>query len=133
MASDSRDQMRDRLEKVWPTRKPWWKSIKLTPAMGVAAAVLIAGAAIGWHIRNTQFQPASTTPTEGSLRVNINTATLTELETIPGIGEVLAKQIVAHRPYTSIDQLVAIRGIGPSSIEQLRPYVKVDGEPEKLR
>jgi competence protein ComEA len=99
--------------------------------MGVAVAVLIAGFAIGWYLRNTQLQ--STSPTEGSLRVNLNTATLTELETIPGIGETLAKQIVAHRPYTSIDQLVAIRGIGTSSVEKLRPYVKVDGEAEKLR
>lgn len=131
MAIDSRDQMRDRLEKVWPTRKPWWRSLKLTPAMSVAVAVLIAGAAIGWYLRNNQLQP--TNPTEGSLRVNLNTATLTELETIPGIGATLAKQIVAHRPYTSIDQLVAIRGIGTSSVEKLRPYVKVDGEAEKLR
>jgi competence ComEA-like helix-hairpin-helix protein len=99
--------------------------------MGVAVAVLVAGTAIGWYLRNTQLQPNS--PTEGSLRVNLNTATLTELETIPGIGASLAKQIVAHRPYTSIDQLVAIRGIGTSSVEKLRPYVKVDGEAEKLR
>jgi competence ComEA-like helix-hairpin-helix protein len=101
--------------------------------MGIAAVVLIAGAAGGWYLRNMQLQVASRSPTEGSLRVNINTATLTELETIPGIGETLALQIVAHRPYTSIDQLVAIRGIGTSSIEKLRPYVKVNGEAEKLR
>lgn len=113
--------------------RPWWRNLKLTPAMGVAVAVLIAGAAIGWYLRNNQLQPTGNNPTEGSLRVNLNTATLTELETIPGIGATLAKQIVAHRPYTSIDQLVAIRGIGTSSVEKLRPYVKVDGEAEKLR
>src|SRR6185369_14584787 len=111
-------------------RTPWWKNLKLTPAMGVAVAVLIAGTAIGWYLRNAQLQPTNNGPTEGSLRVNLNTATLTELETIPGIGATLAKQIVAHRPYTSIDQLVAIRGIGTSSVEKLRPYVKVDGEAE---
>jgi competence ComEA-like helix-hairpin-helix protein len=116
-----------------PANNPWWKNLKLTPAMGVAVAVLIAGAAISWYMRNTQLELASKSPTEGSLRVNLNTATLTELETIPGIGATLAKQIVAHRPYTSIDQLVAIRGIGTSSVEKLRPYVKVDGEVEKLR
>jgi competence ComEA-like helix-hairpin-helix protein len=112
---------------------PWWKNLKVTPAMGVAVAVLIAGSAIGWYLRSTQLQPASNGPTEGSLRVNLNTATLTELETIPGIGATLAKQIVAYRPYTSINQLVAIRGIGTSSVEKLRPYVKVEGESEKLR
>jgi competence ComEA-like helix-hairpin-helix protein len=114
-------------------RGPWWKQLKLTPAMGVAVAVLIAGSGIGWYLRNMQLQLASKSPTEGSLRVNLNTATLAELESIPGIGETLAKEIVARRPYTSIDQLVAIRGIGATSVEKLRPYVKVDGEAEKLR
>lgn len=72
-------------------------------------------------------------PAEGSLRVNINAATLTELETIPGIGETLAKLIVARRPYQSVEQLLDVKGIGPASLEKLRPYVKVDGESEKLR
>jgi len=101
--------------------------------MGVAVAVLIAGAAASWYMRQMHGGSINAQLAEGSLRVNLNTATLTELESIPGIGSTLAKQIVAHRPYTSIDQLVAIRGIGASSIEKMRPYVKVDGEAEKLR
>jgi competence protein ComEA len=98
-----------------------------------ATAVLGLGSAAVWFLRDAGGLFQSDGPAEGSLRVNLNTATLTELESIPGIGESLAAQIVAHRPYTSVDQLVAIRGIGPSSIESLRPYVKVDGEAEKLR
>jgi competence ComEA-like helix-hairpin-helix protein len=108
-------------------RGPWWKRLKLTPAMGVAAAVLIAGLFFAKYLREPQGI------SEGTLRVNLNTATLTELESIPGIGEVLARQIVARRPYTTIEQLLQIRGIGPSSLEGLGPYVKVDGETEKLR
>jgi len=110
-------------------RGPWWRQLKLTPAMGVAVAMLVAGIAGSRFLGDGR----SVDLAEGSLRVNLNTATLTELESIPGIGSTLAKQIVAHRPYTSIDQLVAIRGIGASSIEKMRPYVKVDGEAEKLR
>jgi competence ComEA-like helix-hairpin-helix protein len=72
-------------------------------------------------------------PAEGSIRVNVNTCTLTELETVPGIGEALAKVIVAGRPYQSVDQLLDVKGIGEKSLEKLRPYVKVDGETEKLR
>ena len=111
-------------------RGPWWTRLKLTPAMGVAIAMLIAGIFGSRFLGGTSN---TTAPAEGSLRVNLNTATLTELESIPGIGDMLAKQIVAHRPYTSVDQLVAIRGIGQSSVEGLRPYVKVEGEAEKLR
>jgi competence ComEA-like helix-hairpin-helix protein len=111
----------------------WWKQIRLTPSMGVAVAVLVAGFAGKWLLQDAKAPVVSTAPAEGSLRVNLNTATLTELESIPGIGQSLAKLIVAHRPYTSVDQLVAIRGIGESSVETLRPFVKVDGETERLR
>jgi competence ComEA-like helix-hairpin-helix protein len=108
-------------------RGPWWKNLKVTPAMGVAVAVLWAGLFFARYMGNAAGIA------EGAIRVNVNTATLTELESIPGIGEVLAKQIVAHRPYRTIDQLLQIRGIGPTSLEGLAPYVKVDGETEKLR
>jgi len=100
--------------------------------MGVAVAVLVAGIAGNWFLQDAKDPVANMGPAEGSLRVNLNTATLTELESIPGIGQSFAKQIVAHRPYTSIDQLIAIRGIGESSVATLRPFVKTDGDTEKL-
>ena len=108
-------------------RGPWWKNLKLTPAMGVAAAVLAAGLFFVKYLREPQGA------IEGAYRVNLNTATPAELESIPGVGKVLATQIIEHRPYTSVDQLLQIRGIGPSSLKGLGPYVKVEGETEKLR
>ncbi len=60
-------------------------------------------------------------------------ANLSQLESIPGIGESLAKLIVAPRPYTSVDDLDKVSGIGSNSLESLRPFVKVKGEAEKLR
>lgn len=109
------------------SRAAWWRNLKLTPAMGVAVAVLAGG----YFIAKTLREPQAAT--EGALRVNLNTATLTELESIPGVGEVIAKQIVANRPYRSIDDLLKIRGIGEKSLRGLAPYVKVVGETEKLR
>lgn len=113
------------------SRGPWWKNLKLTPAMGVAVAVLVAGIFGAKFFRG--IDAAKTDVTQGMLRVNLNTATLTELESIPGIGTVLAKQIVANRPYASVEDLLKIRGIGEHSLQGLRTYVKVDGETEKLR
>lgn len=112
-------------------RGPWWKNLKLTPAMGIAAAVLVAGVFGAKYLRGVDA--AKRDATQGVLRVNLNTATLTELESIPGIGVVLAKQIVANRPYASVDELLKIRGIGERSLQGLRTYVKVEGETEKLR
>lgn len=108
-------------------RGPWWKRLKLTPAMGVAIAVLAGGFFIAKQLHGPQAAP------QGNLRVNLNTATLAELESIPGVGKVIAGQIVENRPYQSVDDLLKIRGIGPSSLKALAPYVKVEGETEKLR
>lgn len=58
--------------------------------------------------------------------ININTATLAELETLPGIGAVRAAAIVAGRPYRSVDELDDIEGIGPATLEKLRPLVRVE-------
>ena len=69
---------------------------------------------------------ASTAP---SGLINVNTATAEELETLPGIGPVLAASIVDHReqngPFTSVDQLLDVSGIGESRLADIRDLVTV--------
>lgn len=64
----------------------------------------------------------------GSL-VNLNTATAEQLDTLPGVGPSTAAAIIAHRdqngPFTSVDQLLDVRGIGEAKLEQLRDLVTV--------
>ena len=61
--------------------------------------------------------------------VNINTATVEELQTVDGIGESKAKNIVAYRnqigSYSSLDKLKNIDGIGDKLFEQISPYLTV--------
>ena len=61
--------------------------------------------------------------------VNINTASATELETLSGIGEVLAAAIVEYRtengPFASVDDLEDVSGIGPATLEEIRDQVTV--------
>ena len=61
--------------------------------------------------------------------VNVNTATAEQLETLPGIGEVLAAAIVAYReehgPFASVDQLVDVSGIGDATLDEIRDHVTV--------
>ncbi len=83
---------------------------------------------IVWLIRDSTELVRDYGPAPGSLIVNINSASITELETIPGIGSTRAAQIVAGRPYDSVDDLVNIVGIGDQSIDGLRPFVTVDQE-----
>lgn len=66
---------------------------------------------------------------EGAV-VNLNTATPTELEALPGIGPTLANAIVSYRdqngPFQSVEELVHVPGIGPTRLAQLRELVRVD-------
>ncbi|HLB61359.1 MAG TPA: ComEA family DNA-binding protein [Actinomycetota bacterium] len=65
----------------------------------------------------------------GSELVNLNTATAEQLETLPGIGEVLAQAIVDYRsengPFATVEQLEDVSGIGPSILENVRDLVTV--------
>lgn len=64
--------------------------------------------------------------------VNLNTATLDELVALPGIGEKRAQQILDERKarggFKSVDELLDVRGIGPANLEKLRPYLSVSGK-----
>lgn len=61
--------------------------------------------------------------------VDLNTATVQELDALPGVGPVTAAAIVAWRQangkFTSVDQLADVEGIGPARLEKLRALVRV--------
>ena len=58
-------------------------------------------------------------------KINVNTATQAQLETISGVGPVTAKAIIAGRPYSRIEDLDRVPRIGLKTIENLRPYITV--------
>ena len=59
--------------------------------------------------------------------LNINTATQSELERVPGIGPVTADRIIKNRPFTTVEDLRTVQGIGGKTFENIRPYLKVNG------
>jgi competence protein ComEA len=70
---------------------------------------------------------AGTAAASGPL--DLNRATVDELDALPGVGPATAAAIVAHReangPFASVDELEAVRGIGPAKLETIRPLVTV--------
>lgn len=61
--------------------------------------------------------------------ININTATASDFETLPGIGPAKAAAIVQfrsqHGPFGKTSELVKVPGIGPATLEQMRPLITV--------
>lgn len=68
-------------------------------------------------------------PGSSTSQVNLNTATLEQLDTLPGVGPVTAQKILAwrteHKRFTRVEELQEVDGIGPKSYAELRPHVRV--------
>jgi competence ComEA-like helix-hairpin-helix protein len=114
-----------------------WKSghaIKRWLTIGIIAVSLLTslvflGRSIGIQ---KLFKSGAPIAEKGSLRVNINTATIEELQSLPGIGPARARLIVANRPYQSVQDLAKLQGIGRKLTTDLRPLIKIDGKTERL-
>ncbi|MCW5799850.1 MAG: helix-hairpin-helix domain-containing protein [Nitrospira sp.] len=76
---------------------------------------------------STELPP--TRETGGARRVDLNHATLADLEALPGIGPKLAQRVIEHRdengPFRSVDDLRQVKGIGRKKFDRLRPHVLV--------
>jgi len=72
--------------------------------------------------------PAGVPGAQAAGPLDLNTATAEQLDTLPGVGEVTAGRIVAYRtahPFTSVDELLEVPGIGQRRFEQLKDLVTV--------
>ncbi len=114
-----------------PRKRPL---LRRADQVAVAALVLLSLAATGaWWMaqggvrgRLIEIDRAARHPAQ--FRIDVNEADWPEISQLPGIGETLAKRIVETRnaegPFADLDELRRVRGIGPRTLEQIRPYLR---------
>jgi comEA protein len=103
----------------------YWQRIAWACALGLAILALFNVTVIA-----LAALPAPAPNKKPPLKpVNINLATVDELQQVPGIGSATAAKIIQMRKsygaFKSVDDLRAIRGIGPKRLEKMRPYLTV--------
>lgn len=94
----------------------------------------LGGFFLGRNINHSDVQhgqkPTVTTQSNTE-KLNINTATASQLEALPGVGPVLAERIVAYRQasgaFTTTEQLLLVEGIGENLLETLSDYITTGG------
>jgi len=95
----------------------------------IALAALLASQAQAQTARTKTVDSAAVKPTP---QVNLNTATVADLQELPGVGAKVAARIVEYRqkqgPFKRIEELMNIQGIGEKSFLKLRPQITVGGK-----
>jgi len=105
-------------------------------------SVIVLGSGLnllGWSPAKPETSSADSlrqaVKTDVPLRIDIRTATLEELVSLPGIGEKRAGDIIAYRskkPFTSVNQLLNIKGIGAKTYAKLLPDLLAFGDSTNL-
>jgi competence protein ComEA len=96
----------------------------------LAIAVLAAApAAAAQQKSSTPKSPAAKSAPSAGAPLNINTATLAQLETLPGLGRAVAERIVEYRDkngnFKKVEDLMNVKGIGEKSFLKLKPLITV--------
>jgi competence protein ComEA len=134
----------------WTTGPAKWAAALVLGAASIAGltwSALARRSPAQWSIASAPARPAPAQPEErpeqagpvtpappaataaGRL-ININSASASELELLPGVGPAMAGRIIEYRRqngrFRSVDSLDEVKGIGPRTLEKLRPLIRVD-------
>ena len=114
-------------------KKHGWILISITAAF----ICLLLGVFLGRNsnkiyvqLQDIQNAPSQPTLAQSPARININTATSQQLQTLPGIREVLAQRIIDYREtygnFNSIEELMNVSGIGEKKFDDIKEFITVN-------
>ena len=114
-----------------PSRPPW---LRAGDQIAAATLLSLALAVIGLHhwwqggLEGRLIEIERAAPRPAQYWVDINTGQMPDFLLLPEVGESLARRIVAEReangPFRDHDDLRRVRGIGPKTLERIKPYLR---------
>ena len=109
-------QSRRTVAEVPPHEIPWWWQALACLVFAVVSTIVCNESAVQHrrpveHLADTE-------------RIDINFSSQEQLESLPGIGPVLARAIITARPFASAEELARVRGVGRKLLEKLRPLIQ---------
>ena len=115
----------------------WWGLYGPRLLVSVAVVAVLTGGAV-YASRVSESAPKVVytasleevaAESEGSLKVDINSADVEELDELPEVGPATAEAIIEYRrangSFTAVDELEGVPGIGPTTIEMIEPFATV--------
>jgi competence protein ComEA len=98
----------------------------------LVAALVSGGTSARAQSEKAAAAPKVRTTATASAPVNLNAASVAQLQTLPGVGASTAQRILEHRqkngPFKKIEELMNIKGIGEKSFLKLKPLITVAAE-----
>jgi competence protein ComEA len=98
-------------------------------ALGVAGLVLAGPAVAATASPKARSARTASAKTAPATKINLNTATVEQLTTVPGVGKTLATRIVEHRQkegaFRSVQELMNVKGVGEKNLAKIQGYFVV--------
>ena len=95
-------------------------------AVGVAASEAWRGSEFGGAVEKVRSPGKAVTR-----KIDVNVASIRELQQLPGIGPELAERVVRHRPYHKLDELIARKVLGRKEFARIKQRIRVNMTTER--